>query len=145
MSREINQAGLDLIKSFEGLRLDAYKDIVGVLTIGYGHTGADVTEGLSISEDQAQDLLKTDLARFEAGVEEAVTSDLTDNQFAAIVSFAYNLGLGNLRSSTLLKLVNAGNMDSAADEFPKWDRAGGQVSEGILRRRNAERDLFLQS
>jgi lysozyme len=145
MSRQTNQAGIDLIKSFEGLRLTAYYDQVGVLTVGYGHTGSDVFDGQVIDEAAAESLLRGDLARFESAVDGAITVDVSDNQFAAMVSFTYNLGPGNFEKSTLLKLVNQQDFAGAADEFPKWDRAGGVVSAGILRRRNAERDLFLQA
>jgi lysozyme len=140
---KLNQAGLDLIKSFEGLSLTAYDDGTGVLTIGYGHTGSDVYSGEHITQQQAEDLLKKDLQTFETGVQKLVTVPLNPNQFAALVSFAYNVGLSALSGSTLLSLLNQGNYPGAADEFPKWDRAGGQELPGLLRRREAERSLFL--
>ena len=140
--RQINQAGLDLIKSFEGCKLKAYRDQVGVLTIGYGHTGNDVSEDQVIDQDRADQLLLNDLSRFCLGVESSVTVYISDNQFAALVSFSFNLGLGSLRSSTLLKLINEGNLDGAALEFVKWNKAGGVVNPGILRRRQAEQALF---
>lgn len=142
MARQINQAGLDLIKSFEGLRNKAYKDIVGVLTIGYGHTGSDFNKDTEWTDEECEEALKKDLARFEQGVEKLVKVPLSDNQFAALVSFAYNLGLGNLGSSTLLKLVNKQQYDAAAPEFLKWCRAGGKIVAGLQRRREAERTLF---
>lgn len=138
----INQAGIDLIKSFEGLRLTAYQDQVGVWTIGYGHTGADVTPGLMISEDDAERLLEADLQRFQTGVSSLVCKPLTPSQFAALVSFAYNLGISSLAKSTLLRCLNKGNYQDAAAKFLKWDRAEGVVVAGLLRRRQAEKTLF---
>jgi lysozyme len=140
--RRINKAGLSLIKQFEGLRLKAYKDVVGVLTIGYGSTGPHVKEGMIITEQQAEDLLKEDLDRFEQGVANLVKVPLNDNQFAALVSFSFNLGLGNLKASTLLKLLNAGKLDQVPSEFVKWNKAGGKVLAGLTRRRQAEAELF---
>ncbi|TKC86027.1 lysozyme [Trinickia terrae] len=137
-----NQAGLNLIKQFEGLRLIAYADVVGVLTIGYGHTGPDVKPGLIITQSQADQHLSDDLARFESGVGALVKVPLNANQFSALVSFSYNLGLGNLGSSTLLRLLNQRDYPGAALQFPRWDRAGGRELAGLLRRRQAEQALF---
>ncbi|WP_406850154.1 lysozyme [Chromobacterium phragmitis] len=137
-----NASGIRLIKQFEGLRLAAYQDMVGVWTIGYGHTGPDVKAGLTITQQQADQLLAADLQKFEAGVSLAVTVSLNANQFSALVSFSYNLGLGNLRSSTLLRLLNQGDFAGAAAQFPRWNRAGGQVVAGLTRRRLAEQALF---
>lgn len=137
-----NQAGLNLIKQFEGLRLIAYQDVVGVWTIGYGHTGPDVKPGMVITQAQADSLLADDLIRFEHGVGNMVTVPINANQFSALVSFSYNLGLGNLQSSTLLRLLNQGNAAGAALQFPLWDRAGGKVLPGLLSRRQAEQALF---
>lgn len=141
---KINAAGLELIKSFESLRLDAYKDLVGVVTIGFGATGPDIVEGLKWTPEQANERLQKDLERFEEGVSDALEVDVTDNQFSALVCFAFNVGIGALRGSHLLSKVNSGDMTGAAEEFLRWDRAGGQVIPGLLRRREAERDLFLQ-
>jgi GH24 family phage-related lysozyme (muramidase) len=138
----INQDGLNLIKSFEGLYLDAYIDPVGVWTIGYGHTEG-VYEGMTITEAEAEELLRKDLAEFEAAVSEAVQVSLNDNQFSALVSFTFNLGAGSLFESTLLKLLNQGDFQGAADQFPRWNKAGGQELPGLTRRRQAERALFL--
>lgn len=141
----LNKEGLDLIKSCEGLRLKAYKDVVGVQTIGFGHTGADVYAGQLISNQEAERLLLKDTASFQAGVNASVTwVGLTDNQFAACVSLAYNVGLANFRSSTLLKKLNAGQVAEAAEEFDKWNKAGGKVIEGLTNRRLKERALFLK-
>jgi lysozyme len=130
-------------QAFEGLRLTAYQDMVGVWTIGYGHTGPDVKAGLTITQQQAEQLLINDLARFNNGVNALVTVKINQNQFDALISFSYNLGLGSLQQSTLLRLLNAGNFQAAADQFPRWDRAGGKEVAGLLARRNAERALFL--
>ncbi|MEG4801452.1 lysozyme [Microcoleus sp. ARI1-B5] len=138
----INQDGVNLIKSFERMELEAYLDAVGIWTIGYGHTQG-VYEGMTITEAQAQELLRKDLAEFESAVSEAVEVDINENQFSALVSFSFNLGAGSLFESTLLKLLNQGDFQGAADEFPIWNKAGGQELEGLTRRRKAERALFL--
>ncbi|OHX10516.1 muraminidase [Chromobacterium sphagni] len=137
-----NAQGLVLIKQFEGLRLTAYQDVVGVWTIGYGHTGTDVRAGLTITNDQAEQLLRQDLARFESGIGRLVAVPLNGNQFSALVSFSYNLGLANLQGSTLLRKLNAGDYAGAAGQFPRWNRAGGQMLPGLTRRRLAEQSLF---
>jgi lysozyme len=141
----ISDQGLELIKSFEGCKLEAYQDVKGVWTIGIGHTGSDVSDGVCITEDQAMDYLRQDVGWAEQVVNNLVTTALTQNQFDALVDFVYNAGSGNFKNSTLLRLVNAGDFDAAAQEFPKWDHAGGVVVEGLLRRREAERDLFLSA
>jgi GH24 family phage-related lysozyme (muramidase) len=141
--KRTNQNGLLLIKSFEGLRLKAYRDAVGIWTIGYGTTRG-VQPDMSISEIEAERFLQEDLTRFEEAICEAVTVPINDNQFSALASFTYNVGPGALRSSTLLKMLNArDDMRRVADEFPRWNKAGGRVLEGLTRRRNAERSLFL--
>jgi GH24 family phage-related lysozyme (muramidase) len=141
--KRTNQNGLLLIKSFEGLRLKAYRDAVGIWTIGYGTTRG-VQPDMSISEAKAEQFLQQDLNRFEEAIHEAVEASLNDNQFSALVSFTYNVGSGALRSSTLLKYLNARrDLHSIADEFLRWNRAGGRVLEGLTRRRKAERALFL--
>lgn len=142
----VNKKTLDLIKSFEGLELKAYKDSVGVWTIGYGHTTAAgapaVHAGMTLTEAQAVDLLASDLKKYEAMVKRNVTVDLNENQYGALVSFTYNLGEGNLKSSTLLKKVNEKDFKGATLEFAKWNKAGGKVLSGLTRRRAAEAALF---
>lgn len=139
---KINDAGLALIKRSEGLRLDAYKCPAGVWTIGYGST-AHVTPGMRITPGQAERLLHEDLGRFEEGVTDCLgDAPTTSNQFSAMVSFAFNLGVGALARSTLLRLHRAGNYAEAAAEFPKWDRGGGRVLPGLVARREAERALY---
>lgn len=143
MHREINDAGLGLIKGFEGLRLAAYPDPRtgdAPWTIGYGHT-RHVLEGDICTPEQAERWLQDDLLVFEDGVSSVAAVPLTDNQFAALVSFSFNLGLGRLGGSTLLRLLNAGDYDGAADEIPRWTSGG---MPGLVRRRAAERALFLQ-
>ncbi|MGR2682942.1 lysozyme [Chromobacterium haemolyticum] len=140
----ISANGIKLIQQFEGLRLKAYQDAVGVWTIGYGHTGPDVTPGLVITQAQADALLARDLSRFETGVTRLVQVPLHQNQFDALVSFSYNLGLGSLQNSTLLRLLNQRDYAGAAAQFPRWNKAGGKVLPGLTRRRAAEQALFLQ-
>lgn len=145
--RKTNQAGIDLIKHFEGFEPEAYKDSVGVVTIGYGHTSATYPHavmGMEITESQAEEYLLNDLSTTESQVETNVTVPLTDNQFSSLVSFTFNLGVGNLRSSTLLKLLNKGDYAGAAKQFLLWDKAGGKVLNGLVARRRAEQDLFLR-
>jgi lysozyme len=136
-------AGISLIEEFEGCRLTAYQDGAGVWTIGYGHTHG-VKPGDTCTEDEAREYLAYDLESAQSWVTKLVTVPLTQSQFDALVSFTYNLGAGSLRSSTLLKLVNAGSYALAAQEFAKWDKVAGKESPGLLRRREAERDLFLE-
>lgn len=171
--RKTDQAGIDLIKSFEGIpdgdpstvNLDAYLDPIGIWTIGWGHAivfGNDFlresvpvnrnnlkNKGLArslypggITLAEAEDLLRADLGETEREIEYLVKVDITDNQFAALVSFAFNVGAGNLRKSTLLRRVNQGKMDLAVAEFDRWNKAGGKVLSGLTRRRAAEAALF---
>jgi lysozyme len=139
----INDAGLSLIESFEGDSLRAYPD-PGTggepWTIGYGHT-ANVHPGMTITQDQAVAFLRNDVAVAEQAVVKLVQVVLNPNQFSALVSFEYNTGL--LAGSTLLRLINEKNFSGAADEFGKWVYAGGQIMGGLVRRRAAERALFL--
>ncbi len=140
--KQIGKAGLDLVKSFEGLKLRAYLCPAKVWTIGYGSTGPHVTAGKVITEAQANDLLQDDLDRFEKAVTRLVTVPLTQNQYDALVSFAFNVGISALERSTLLKRVNAKLFDQAKAEFAKWNRAGGRPLAGLTRRRAAEAALF---
>lgn len=135
--------GLELIKESEGLSLEAYLCPAQVWTIGYGHTGG-VKSGDVITSEQADDYLRQDLANSERAVEHAVSISLNQNQFDALVSFTFNLGAGNLNSSTLLKKLNHGDYSGAADEFLRWDHSGGKQLAGLTRRREAERELFLE-
>ncbi|HJC23183.1 MAG TPA: glycoside hydrolase family protein [Candidatus Eisenbergiella merdavium] len=142
MSFTTSQAGIDLITSFEGCRLTAYQDSVGVWTIGYGHTSG-VYQGMTITEEEAIAFLRQDLKTAENAVNSYVTYAINQSQFDALVSFTFNVGTGNLSSSTLLKKLNAGDINGAANEFDKWIYAGGEVLEGLVRRRAAEKQMFL--
>lgn len=137
---KINQEGIDLIKSFEGLRLEAYKALPTEkeYTIGYGHYGSDVKKGMVISQARAEELLKKDLERFERYVE-ATKLVLNENQFSALVSFCYNCGPGNLK-----KLVSGRALNQIADAMLQFNHAGGKELKGLTRRRKAERELFLK-
>lgn len=142
--------GIALIKKFEGCRLTAYPDpgTGGVpWTIGYGWThpvdGKPVRPGMTIDQATADRLLKIGLVSYENYVLKLVRVKLTQGQFDALVSFAYNVGSRALSTSTLLKKLNAGDIKGAADEFLRWDKAGGKVMPGLTNRRKAERDVFL--
>lgn len=139
--RQINNAGLQLIKRWEGCKLKAYKDVVGVLTIGYGSTGPHVKPGMVISQDQADELLRSDLRRFEDFVA-AKCVPATDNQFSAMVSFAFNLGEESLRTSTLRRMHMAGDYAGAKGQFARWNKAGGRVLKGLTNRRAEEAELY---
>lgn len=151
---KISNNGLSLIKTFEGLELEAYPDPGtggAPWTIGYGHTGSDVRKGLVWTDAQADKALAQDVAQFERDVTSLVKVQINQNQFDALVSFAYNCGSDidsddiaeGLGDSTLLKKLNAGDYDGAANEFPKWNKSGGKVMSGLTKRRAAERSLFL--
>jgi lysozyme len=139
---EYSDNGLALTKSFEGLRLTAYQDCGGVWTIGYGHTGTDVHAGLTITEAEAEALLRADVAEAVTCVNRAVNVPITQNQFDALVDFCFNCGRGSLLQSTLLRKVNIGDFAGAAEQFALWDHAGGKVVEGLVKRRTAEAELF---
>jgi lysozyme len=139
----MSQAGIDaLLKKYEGCKLKAYRCPANVCTIGYGHTSAagapEVKDGMSITQEQADIILKADLVRYENAVSEMVQQPLTQHQFDVLVDFAYNAGIGALKSSTLLKKVNAGDFDAVPAELMKWTKGGGKVLPGLVRRRQAE-------
>jgi lysozyme len=142
---KISDAGLRFIKAHEGLRLEAYPD-PGTggkpWTIGYGHAGPEVVPGLRITAERAEELLRADVARFEAAVTRLVTVPLSQPQFDALVSFAFNTGEGALARSTLLKMLNAGDYAGAGEQFDRWVNAGGKPMPGLVRRRRAERTMF---
>ena len=139
---KISNNGLDLVKHFEGLVLKAYKCPAGVWTIGYGHT-KDVQPGDSWSEDHADHMLEVEMEEYEKYINDLVTVELNQNQFDAMVSWVYNLGVGNLQSSTLLKVLNAGDYAGVPEQIMRWNKASGKVLEGLTRRRQAEADLFV--
>ena len=137
----ISEEGLSLIKKFEGLELEAYKCAAGVWTLGYGHT-AGVQEGDVWSEEQANEQLKIDMHIYADYINDQVTCPLSQNQFDALVSWVFNLGPTNLRNSTLLKRLNAGDYADVPNQIKRWNKAGGKVLEGLIRRREAEALLF---
>ncbi len=141
-----SEAGIDLIKQFEGLRLRAYPDPGSgraPWTIGYGTTKG-VRPNMVISKAQAEVMLQRDLREIERVVDDLVKVEITQSMFDALVSFTYNVGLGSLRRSTLLRKLNEGNIQAAADQLLRWNRARGRVLPGLTRRRVAERELFLR-
>ena len=148
MSKSISKTGIDLISSFEGIRLNAYDDSVGVWTIGIGTTiypnGVKVKKGDKCTQEQALEYLQHDLRSFEKTVNDSVKVPLSQNQFDALVSLAYNIGSGAFKNSTLLKKLNAKDYAGAADQFLVWNKGGGKVLKGLVRRRDAERALFLK-
>lgn len=151
-TKTISQNGINLIKSFEGLRLKAYDDGVGVITIGYGTTrypnGHKVQLGDTCTEKQAEQYLANDLVKFEKAVNDLIKVPVNQNQYDAIVSFTYNVGIGALSTSTALKLLNSGDYLGCAKALLSWNkgRVNGKLVElgGLTRRRNAEKDLFLK-
>ena len=140
-SMEISQEGLSLIKKFEGCELEAYKCAAGVWTIGYGSTN-DVKEGMEISQERADILLLEDVEVFEKAVNELVEVPLEQNQFDSLISWTFNLGPTNLKNSTLLKVLNNKNYDEVPTQIKRWNKAGGKVLQGLIRRREAEALLF---
>ena len=142
MEMKLSANGLNLIKQLEGLRLQAYQCSAGVWTIGYGHT-TGVLSGDIIDEAQAEVFLREDIVDPEDTVNRLVTVPLGQNQFDALTSFVFNLGSGNFRSSTLLRKLNAGDYNGAADELLRWIHAGGKSLPGLVRRRDIERKLFI--
>ena len=152
----VSQKGIDLIKRFEGVILHSYLCPKGVLTVGVGHTGSDVTKDMVITEKEAEQLLKKDLKLFESKLNYSIEHDhvvLNQNQFDACISFIFNLGFSAFIFSTLYKKLKAGDFDGASDEFLKWvyitktDKLTGErfklKLKGLEQRRKAERDLFL--
>jgi lysozyme len=137
-----SDAGLNLTQTCEGCRLSAYADQGGVWTIGYGHTGPGVHAGLTITQEQADTFLQSDIAGSVACVNKLVTANISQSQFDALVDFTFNLGCASLASSTLLRYVNTGDFASAANEFQRWDHIGNIIVPGLLRRRQAEAQMF---
>ena len=155
-AREVCVEAVDMIVSFERMhrigsdgRVYPYHDMVGYPTIGIGHLLSkvkyeDLSKYDSMTLEEAHELHVEDLNKFATGVENLVTTDISDNEFGALVSLAFNIGLGNLKTSTLLRKLNAGmSKDEVSVEFPKWNRAGGAEVRGLTRRRLAEKELFL--
>jgi lysozyme len=143
----INNIGIALIKCHESLRLKAYYDPVGVLTVGFGHTSAagqpQVTPGMTITKAEAETILRRDLAKSERAVLDAVSVPLNDNQFAALVSFCFNVGATNFRKSSVLRCVNDRQFDRVPSRLALWNKGGGRVLPGLVRRRKEEGELFM--
>ena len=141
----IPKQAIELIQKYEGLKLSSYLCPANVWTIGYGTTrikGKAVTSGMTCTEQQAEEYLRDDLQVFAQAVKQLVKVPLNDNQFSALLSFTYNLGVGALEKSTLLKKLNEGSYGAAQAEFLKWIRAGGKILPGLVRRRGEEAELF---
>lgn len=139
-----SQKGIELIKSFESCRLDSYKAVSTekYYTIGYGHYSPSVKENQTITKIQAEELLKHDLERFETAINNFVRVSLNQNQFDALISFAFNVGVNAFKNSTLLELINKKHFEQAKSEFKKWNKSGGVVLNGLIRRRKEEEFLF---
>ncbi len=147
---KMSQAGIDaLVKKFEGCKLSSYRCPANVCTIGFGHTSAagapEVTDGMTITQKQADIILAADLVRYEQAVTGLLQQPVTQHQFDVLVDFAYNAGIGNLKSSTLLKKVNAAEFDAVPAELMKWTKGGGKVLPGLVRRRQAESAWWIAS
>ncbi len=138
---KISQEGIALIKKFEGCELEAYKCAAGVWTIGYGSTKG-VEEGNTITQEDADNLLLEEMHEYEGYINDMVTVDLKQNEFDSLVSWVFNLGPSNLSSSTLLSRLNNKVWDDVPNQIKRWNKAGGQVRQGLVRRREAEALLF---
>lgn len=143
-NRRTNQDGVELIKAFEGLQLRPYRCPGGIWTIGYGHTRT-VAANMQITPAQAEVLLREDLQIVERAISRLVQVKLSENQFSALVCFAFNVGIGNFERSTLLRLLNRGWYDQVPAQLMRWNRAGGEVYGGLARRRAAEAKLWKRS
>lgn len=143
-----SQGGLDLIKEFEGFRADAYRCPAGVLTVGFGRTsaaGSPVRAGMRVTKAEAEAMLREDLGQYERAVSKALTRQPTQPQFDAMVSLCYNIGAGGFAKSSVVRRFNAGQIENAADAFRMWNKSNGKVLNGLVRRREAERELFLST
>tara|TARA_R100001443_G_C3310641_1_gene167653 strand:- start:363 stop:806 length:444 start_codon:yes stop_codon:yes gene_type:complete len=138
---KISENGLELIKKFEGCETTAYQDSVGVWTIGFGHTKG-VEEGQTCSIEDAESMLADEMDEYEGYINNMVKVDLQQHEFDALVAWVYNLGPTNLGESTMLKVLNGGQFDRVPDEMNRWTRAGGEILEGLVRRRQAESLMF---
>jgi lysozyme len=148
MLLHINEAGLDLIKHYEGWRSSPYLCSAARATIGWGSTwdrnGNAVTlDHLDITKEQGEYLLLREVRHSEKAIRKLVKTELTENMFSSLCSFIYNVGSGNFQKSTMRMKLNRGQYESAADEYPKWRKAGGRIIKGLVRRRKQERELFL--
>lgn len=140
-----SQEGIEAIQQFEGCVLETYRCAAGVCTIGYGHTGPDVVPGMVWTQSEAEAALRKDLERFERAVDGAITLDMTQGQFDALVSLAFNIGAKAFASSTLVKKFNAGDIAGAGDQFVVWNKVNGKVHAGLLQRRARELWMFARA
>lgn len=138
----ISKEGLSLIKKFEGCELEAYLCPAGVWTIGYGHT-KDVKEGDKINKEEADYLLQEEMIEYESYINDFVEVPLNQNQFDALCSWVYNLGPTNLKNSTMLRVLNEEKYADVPQEIKRWNKAGGEVLDGLIKRREAEAKMFL--
>ena len=143
----INRAGIDLIKSWEGCKLNAYKDVAGVWTVGYGLTSRagfiEVGPDTKLTQEEAEWYLEQVVDRFARDIRSAITRPINDNQFAAFVSLAYNIGVSAFKRSSALRHFNNGDLDKVPDAMRLWKKAGGEVVQGLINRREAEVQLFM--
>ena len=143
---KLNENGLALLRAFEGFRAQSYRDVAGVWTIGYGHTGRagppEVTPQSRMTEPEARALMKRQAETFAKAVRSMLTRELTDDQFSALVSFAFNVGTGAFARSSVLKAVNEGRLDAVPGRLKLWVKARGRVLPGLVRRRAAEAAMF---
>lgn len=139
--------GIALVKRFEGFRQEAYRDPAGVWTIGYGHTGRaappPVEPGMTVTPEEGEAILRADLDHFVARAGPLIERPVTANQFSALISFAFNVGVGNFKRSSVLLAVNEGRLDEVPGRLALWNKAGGRVLKGLVRRRMAEGELFM--
>ena len=144
LKMKVSQNCAAITKQFEACRYEPYICPAGKLTIGYGHTGSDVVEGMRIDKEKADALLMADLQFAQNVVNSMVDADLTQNQFDALCDFVFNCGSGNFKTSTLRRLVNEKKFDEASLEFARWNKGGGKVLPGLVARRAAETALFVK-
>lgn len=142
---KISQHGIDLIRGFEGLELSAYLDQGNVCTVGYGHTGPDVYLGRIVNEDEAEALLESDIAKAERALNSLLTVQLTQNEYDALVSFVFNVGVPKFQASTLLALLNKSDREGAAENILLWHHVHKEDNKGLMARRQQECDLFLEA
>ena len=144
MTRQLPDSAIEIVTRFEGCELKSYQCPAGVWTIGYGCTGGNIVPGLVITEEVAEEWLHRDLTEVMGRVLKLIQIPLSDNELAAILSFVYNVGIGNFQSSTMYRKLLSHDYAGAADEFPRWTRAAGKVLPGLIKRRAAEKELFLK-
>lgn len=141
---KISKKGINLIKGFEACKLTAYICPAGKLTIGWGHTGKDVVKGLKITQERADELLLNDIRIAENAINNLVKVELNQNQYDALVSFVFNVGVSAFKKSTMLKFLNVGHFPLAAGQFDRWIYSKGVVLQGLVKRRKIEKDLFMK-